>query len=276
MSAVRVRVGATIADACSVLECSADELEARNRVQPPVAEWTAVAAGETVGYARAFRRIDNRLFVVPRVSTESAWRPLVATALAELGEIAHVAVPGEDAEKLQVLADLGCDLELESATYVIPFATALAGLGRRRPASVEIVPASQVERSELFALDTRLRNDVPGLAGWAGDRDQFDAEFASHDYDPSGYLVARTNGGELVGLCRMWKNATPALGLLGVVATHRTGSIARELLVQTLEATQHWGAPAFETHTARPALQRRLNRLGGRRTGSHCRMTFSP
>lgn len=276
MTDVQVHRGAIAADICALTSCTLTELQQRNKIQPPLAEWTATAAGKPVGYARAFRRNDGRVFVVPRGSVPTAWQSLVAAALDQLDAVIHVTVPGDDSHRLEVLGRLGFAQELESVTFTVPFSRALASLTPRDSTAIDIVPASAVAHDALFDLDIQLRGAVPGLDGWRGDRSQFDAELTSDDYDPSGYRVARTGDGQLVGLCRIWKGAPPSLGLLGVVPDYRTGIVARALLIQTLDAAQRWGSPNFETHTARPALQRRIRQLGGARTGSHCRMRFTP
>lgn len=137
----------------------------------------------------------------------------------------------------------------------------------------EIARADEVDADALFALDTELRGDTPGNDGWRGNRDWFDDELNSAEFDPSGYHVATDqHAGNLVGLCRMWRNPNgPTLGLLGVRRDRRNGFTALSLLRETLTSSSEWGWPTFETHTARPQLRRRLDRVGADQTGAYHR-----
>ncbi|MEZ5295835.1 MAG: hypothetical protein R2697_06055 [Ilumatobacteraceae bacterium] len=73
----------------------------------------------------------------------------------------------------------------------------------------------------------------------------------------------------MIGLCRMWRNHDgPALGMLGVRRERRNGFVALRLLHDTLTAARDWGSPTFTTHTARPGLQRHLDRAGAVEQGT--------
>jgi len=167
----------------------------------------------------------------------------------------------------------GFEIEVESKRYEVPV-TAFGPERSRLASNIQLLRADQVDASALFRLDETLRQDVPGLNGWVGDRAAFDKELVSDTYDPSGYLVAQHNeSGELLGLIRFWRDdPSPKLGLLGVVPSHRRGVLAHALLAQGLAAVSRWGSLIFTTHTARPSLQRRLEARGAVCTGSFTQM----
>lgn len=128
-------------------------------------------------------------------------------------------------------------------TFDVPFAPLVRCTACHRSSRLELVPADEVSPDLLFALDTELRQDVPGNDGWRGNRLWFDDELASDEFDPAAYLVTRArDSGDLIGLCRLWNNPTgPALGLLGVRRGHRTGGPALTLVHRAAMAASQWG-----------------------------------
>lgn len=156
----------------------------------------------------------------------------------------------------------------EPVVFEVPFAPCRRALDElQRSTKIDVRSAADVDAADLFTLDTILRRSTPGNDDWAGDRTLFDDELDSPEFDPTGYLVALVRGtDEAVGLVRFWRNdPLPKLGLIGVLPHWRDGRIAATLLADGLDAASTWGSTVFRTHTARPALQRRLHRLGAQR-----------
>lgn len=261
--------------ACVLYGLDADELARRFASAPPVGQWFAYREhGEPVGTATATERIDGRVFVTHRLTSEDAFAPLLEAALRSITGRVHVIVNDDQVDRLAAVRTLGMTSELSSVNYSVPFTSALEQLpAPREVGRFEIAQANEVDPDALFELDTELRGDTPGNDGWRGNRAWFDDELESSEFDPSGYLVAiEPHGGRLVGLCRMWRNPDgPTLGLLGVRRNRRDGFTALALLRETLTGSKDWGWSSFETHTARPRLQRHLDRIGAEQTGAYHR-----
>jgi GNAT superfamily N-acetyltransferase len=274
--------GPAVEAVASFLDCSLDVLADRDRFVDPVGRWLARSGNgaDAVGLATAFVRPDRRLFLTHRLLDERAFEPLTKAAVSELeaagsGPI-HVTVSGTDSEaaaRRTALGRLGFNAESGGRTYEVPFAAALARRWPDRLRGLTVQPADRVDPDALFALDTLLRSDTPGNDGWEGRRSWFDDELAGPEFDPEAYPVALDAAtGTPVGLCRIWRNEDgPALGLIGVVPEHRSGRVAAVLAHRALRAAAAWGSPTFTTSTARPALQRRLGRLGAIETGGFVR-----
>jgi hypothetical protein len=199
----------------------------------------------------------------------------MSAACADLPDALHLLVPSSQPDRADITKGLGFATDVESTKFEVPFA-AVADVLHRCPtySAATIVTADSVDPSSLYELDVLLRNDVPGLDGWEGNRRWFDAEMASTDFDPSGYTVAIDANGTLIGLCRFWRmiDAPPSLGLLGVRRRDRNGRLAIGLLRVAANGAANWGSPVFTAHSARPALQRRMRRLGATEVGGYIRL----
>lgn len=262
------------AAACELYELEADQLTQRFADAPPVSMWFAYDEGDSaVGVAVATERPDGRVFITHRLASEFAYRPLLNEALGDITGPVSVTVRDDQPDRLSCMQTLGLQHELFGAGYEVRFDRVLASLPTPRPLSTYgVAKVSDVDPDRLYALDTELRGDVPGNNGWRGNRAWFDDELASDECDPTGYLIAvERETDDLIGLCRLWRNpALPSLGMLGVRRERRHGFVALRLLHDTLTAAREWGWPTFTTHTARPALQRHLRRVGAvRRGGFH-------
>jgi len=261
--------------ACELYGLSRDELAERFEGVKLLGRWFAYdERGAPVGIAHATDRADGRVFVTHRLKSDEAYSPLLTAALGVIDRPVNVTIDANLTDRMAEVRSLGLQLELSSLKYDVPFAAALGAL--RTPRSVrrfDIASAGEVDADLLFELDTELRGDVPGNDGWAGNRAWFDDEMRSPEFDPAGYRVAvDSDSGELLGLCRMWRNPDgPALGLLGACRQRRSGFVALELLRETLVRSSEWGWPTFSVHTARPGLQRHLRRIDARRSGGFIR-----
>ncbi len=221
-----------------------------------------------------FVRPDGRRFLSLREIEAHEYPAAISAALASGGPLYIHADLANDS-LVAACADAGFATETVSRRYDVPFSGIARGLPRALAKSkIEIVQADEIDSDSLFRLDELLRNDVPGLAGWVGDRAMFDHELASDDFDATGYLVAQdATSGELGGLIRFWRDqAGPKLGLLGVLHQHRRGFLAHRLLHAATASASQWGSPTFSTQTARLGLQRRLERLGGVCSGTFAQL----
>ena len=267
------------AAAMMVSGMSSEELDRRDAIQQPIGRWFAYATGVAVGMATAFVRPDGRLFVVPRVTSESAFRPLLERALDDVGQIVYLTANRNSPDRLDFALSLGFEVEVESLSYEVAFAAAIQRASRFPGSSrIEIVRADQVERDALMELDVDLRQDVPGTDGWDTNRVWFDSEFISPTYDPAGYLVAVEPGsGDLVGLVRFWRDEdSPTLGMIGVRRGWRSGRIAIELANAGLSAASAWGSETFTTHSAHQSIQRRIRIIGAEPSGTFVQLRSQP
>lgn len=252
-----------------LLGVDVEKLAARDRVYQPVARWVALDDKRPIGLATALIRPDDRLFLSCRLTDESVFAPLLDAAVADLDRPVHLSIADHQQDRLR-LADLaGFQVEVRNENFEVPFWSALERTGSGHSARVELVQADQVDRDQLFTLDNELRQDVPGCEGWRGDRRWFEDEMTGDTFEPRAYVVARDRaGGQLIGLCRIWRNpVAPTLGLIGVRRTHRTGYPARMLLHAALSAASTWGSETFVAQTAHRSLQRRLRSFGAVQTG---------
>ncbi|NND02201.1 MAG: GNAT family N-acetyltransferase, partial [Acidimicrobiia bacterium] len=131
-----------------------------------------------------------------------------------------------------------------------------------------LLPPHDLDELRLAALDTELRQDVPGTDGWETTIEMWRAEIESPEYDPNGYLIAVDEvTGAYCGLIRFWRNADqPRLGLLAVTRPHRGSLLATALLRAGLEGASDWGSQTFSTSTSpsNPGTYPALLRLGVR------------
>lgn len=217
------------------------------------------------GSATIRERPDGRRFLIVRADDDAAWTDVLTEALAVTDGPVHLTIPATAFGRIDAARALGFVDELRGRQFDVPFEPCLADAGRvPRSTRVALRLADEINPDELFELDTELRGETPGSDGWRGMREWFDEELDSAEFDPSGYLVAvSVTDGALAGLVRFWRNdPVPSLGLLGVRAAWRHGTVAATLLGGGLRAASTWGADHFEVHTTRPALIRRLRRLG--------------
>ena len=251
-----------------------DELAERDRFQQPISRWLALKGREPVGLATAFIRPDNRLFLTHRLSSETAFAPLLDTAIRDMLRPIYLSVRDDQPNRLQSAMHAGFVPDLHAVAFDVPFQPAFQLTTGRRSERTETLRADQVPPDDLFALDTELRQDVPGNDGWQGNRTWFDEEMTSAVSDPAAYLIARDReSGELAGLARFWRNEDgPTLGMVGVRPRYRTGRVALGLLHDTMLAASTWGSETSSTHTARSSLQRRLQAIGATEAGGFTRL----
>lgn len=252
----------------SLCNLTVNELAAQDAGQKLLGRWVAYDGGTAIGVATAFERVDDRVFVVHRLRSETAFAPLLAAAVSSLGCAINLSLPTDQVNRVDAAVNLGFCQDYVSAMFLVPIEPLRQSLSRLvRPTTVALVSAADVQTDTLYRLDSKLRNDVPGLDGWRGNRQWFDDEMASDEYDPRSYIVARAANNDLVGLCRIWRKPTgPALGMLGVTMPYRRGTVALALLRRALEGLDR-DSPSITTYTARPTLQRRLRRLGAIESG---------
>lgn len=232
--------------------------------------WIARGASGPVAGAEISRRPDGKHFLELFGDDQGARRRLIETAVDRLPHSLFVISPHEDPKRDPFVA-AGFESVLTEAVFEVAFSEAEAAVARAwRPTDHSIVSADAVDRSALLDLDNRLRQLVPGLDGWTGTREAFDAEFAdTPPYDPAAYLVARDErANALVGLIRFWRNPSgPRLGMIAVLPSHRGTTIGPALLQEALPVAGAWGSPHFVTETAitNRHVHRRLVAIGARR-----------
>jgi ribosomal protein S18 acetylase RimI-like enzyme len=140
------------------------------------------------------------------------------------------------------------------------------------PPGVAFVKADAVEEKRLRLLDDVLRQDVPGTDGWKWSPDGFHEEtYDSPDFNPATYLVAVDEGGNGVGIVRVWmRPGAPRLGFIGVRATWRRRGVARALLTEALNVVRQYGASEVSTEVdeENTASKHLLFSFGGQQVGS--------
>jgi ribosomal protein S18 acetylase RimI-like enzyme len=250
------------------------------RVTPGV-HWHALEDDVVVGKGYALHRPDGRVFV-----SADTWRDdvfeVVAEAMAgDLGGPVFTVVDEDDREHLGRWSALGFVDNRREDEFVIPTDPALTGLrDAAPPAGYELVTADVADEDRLRTLDERLRQDVPGSAGWVSTPQGFrDATYHPRLFDPATYLVAVHRDGGYAGLARVWRGRrVPRLGLVGVLPDHRRRGLARALLAAAFRplherGVEHVGAEADETNLPSQAL---LRSLGARRTGGAVELVRLP
>jgi hypothetical protein len=268
---ITIRTDFDQAAACELYGLETSQIAQRLTDTPPIGHWFAYDdQGHAIGVAVAAERADGRVFLTHRLATELAYEPLLREALRTIAGPVHVTIHDDQGDRLSLVRTLGLEHELTSTTYEVRFDRLLATLPTpRATTNYRVARVSDVDPDRLYELDIALRNDVPGNDGWRGNRAWFDEELTASECDPTGYLVAiEDETGDMIGLCRMWRNTDkPSLGMLGVRRERRYGFVALRLLHDTLTAARDWGSPTFSTHTARPGLQRHLHRAGALHQG---------
>lgn len=263
----------------SFLGVSSDRVIEGDRIRGTTHRWLAIEEGQPVAEASTFVRVDDRRFVTMRGDNRAA-EALLRAAVDELTGPLYMTIKAHSTEQAAAARANGFVAEAENRSYLVPVDAALRffePIAKRLPAGIDLRPVDVVDPDRLFALDTELRNDVPGNDGWRGNRVWFDDELASPECDPQAYPVAVDRAGELIGLCRIWRNDDgPSLGMLGVRRSQRNGVVAAALAASALDRVQQWGDATFTTHTAHVSLQRRLIRLGATETDRGVRYIRQP
>ena len=240
----------------------------------------AVDEGVAVAVVTAWLRPDDRLFLVPGWTDASGLAALAASVGDELGRSVSLQVDFDD-DLIGVLLRERFVIETVSEAFEVPFDNVLGALARAKQTSgYSIVSAADAAEDRLFDLDNELRNLVRGTDGWSGDRAWFHQELSeAPPFDATAYLVAvHETSGDYVGLVRVWRNpAGPRLGIVGVLAPHRSTTLAAMLLGQALEAASRWGSATFLTEVSieDQVLYPRALRYGGMSRGRFAQLTRS-
>ena len=226
---------------------SADTLRERDLAQhEPPYRIMAFDGHRVAGALTAAIRPDNRTFLRP---VGEGSMDLVRRALVDLPGPVHIRLGEPGRGELATYEALGFRVEMIEETFQLRFESVLAALRRHGlPDGYDIVPVEACDPDRLFELDNELRNYVPGINGWKGDRTWFDDELV----DPAAYFVAvERSTSKLVGLVRIWSNPTgPHFGLIGVLPSHRRSRIAIPLLYRGVATASRWGSPAFVASTS--------------------------
>jgi len=233
--------------------------------------WSARRDDTVVCRAAVVTRPDGRRWFIPEGFVPDAYLPLLAAIPGEL--YVHVEDAEQDADSIrQQLHAGGFVVYRRENNFLIPTDPARTGLADTPTlAGVSFVDATNADTDRLRHLDDTLRQDVPGTDGWRWEPDDFRAQTFGPDFDPATYLIAACDStGEYLGLARVWwPEEGPRLGLIGVVAAHRRGGVAKALLARVFAVVHergrsHVSAEADVTNTASTTL---LTALGGRRVG---------
>lgn len=187
--------------------------------------WHALDDDVVVGRAQVMRRPDQRAFVAV-----DAWHADVGSELLEtvVGAVpgALYSTVGEDDAVQAALFGLHGFVEGRREDELLVPVRSYGGADRA------VISAADADVDRLQELDERLRGDVPGSDGWHEEPDAFrEHTFDERIFDPETYLVA-VDGGEYVGLCRIWKGRR--LGLVGVLPSHRGQGLGTALLRQAM------------------------------------------
>lgn len=270
-----------LADVARLYGRTAEDQAERDRVQAQeLRRWLAVDDGVVVAVVTAWLRPDDRLFLVPGWTDASGLATLAAWVGDELGRSVSLQVD-YDEDLVGVLLGERFMIETVSETFEVPFATVLGVLARAKQTSgYSIVSVADAAEDRLFGLDNELRNLVRGTDGWSGDRAWFHQELSeAPPFDAGAYLVAvHETSGDYVGLVRVWRNAAgPRLGMVGVLASHRSTTLAAMLLGQALDAASRWGSATFLTEVSieDQVLYPRVLRYGGVSRGRFAQLTRS-
>ena len=181
------------------------------------------------------------------------------------GEV-YCTVLESDAESLAHCERLGFVVNRRESHYLVRTDAVRAAAV---PEGVRLVTADEVDLDRLRLLDDALRQDVPGTDGWRWDEEGFRGQFGGA-YDPATYVVAVAEGGEYVGLVRIWHNpAGPRLGMIGVLPRYRRRGLGRALLASAFAALRERGLAEVSTEIddENEASKALLLPLGARRVG---------
>jgi GNAT superfamily N-acetyltransferase len=241
------------------------------RVTPGV-HWHLLADDVVAGRGHALHRPDARVFISVDSWADDVFETLARAMIGDLARPLYTVVADDDREHLGRWARLGFVDNRRENEYAVPTAPATTGLGAAAPPpGVALVGADRVDPARLHRLDERLRQDVPGYAGWSSSADEFRrATLESPWFDPATSLVAVAQDGEHLGLVRiLGARRHPRLGLVGVLPGHRRRGIARALLAGAFGAldARGVGEVTAEADERDPAAGTLLRGIGARRTG---------
>jgi RimJ/RimL family protein N-acetyltransferase len=237
--------------------------------------WHALEDDVVVGKGYALHRPDGRVLVSADTWRDDVFEVVVRAMVGDLGEPVFTVVDEDDREHLGRWSALGFRDHRREDEFVIPTDPALTGLADAAPPpGYTLVTADAADEDRLRDLDERLRQHVPGTAGWVSTPEDFRRQtYDSRWLDPATYLVAiRDDGdeGEYAGLARVWRGRrVPRLGLVGVLPPHRRRGLARALLAAAFRPLHERGVArvAAEVDQANTASQTLLRSIGATRTG---------
>ena len=234
--------------------------------------WLAWQDDRVVGVMQPWRRPDGKYGLDYGPTAPDAYAVLAARIPGE----SVTTVDAADTAALAAFDTAGFARVRVEDRYSIP----VRALDVPIPRGLDTVSAADTELDALMALDSALREDVPGGAGWRPDKQWFRRQ--NHDspyFDPETYLVA-LDGARYVGLMRIWNGPRPQprLGLIGVLPEYRRRGLARALLAQGFAVLAARGetrviAEADRTNVASTTL---LSSLGGVVTGSDVELLRPP
>jgi RimJ/RimL family protein N-acetyltransferase len=235
--------------------------------------WHALEDDVVVGKGYALHRPDGRVLVSADTWRDDVFQVVAETMVRDLGRPVFTMVDEDDREHLGRWSALGFRDNRREDEFVLPTDPAATGLADAgTPPGYALVTADAVAEDRLRHLDERLRDDVPGTAGWVSTPEDFRSQtYDSRWFDPATYLVAvHEDDGEYAGLARVWRGRrVPRLGLVGVVPRHRRRGLARALLAAAFRPLHERGVAqvAAEADSTNTASQTLLRSIGATRTG---------
>ncbi|HEY0639873.1 MAG TPA: GNAT family N-acetyltransferase [Pseudonocardiaceae bacterium] len=218
------------------------------------------------GSARVRTWPDGRRLVLLGGEPDAAAALLTAVAAGTTGRL-HLMADVRDAALLAAARTAGFGEVRREDRYRIPLPAVPP-----RDHGVELVSARDADLERLRVLDERLRDDIPGSAGWRWTPAQFRAASVDDpEFDPRTYLVAVAPDGSYVGLARVWMTrGGPRLGCLAVLPRYRRTRVTAALLHTVVAELRGRGlheVTAEVADTNRPA-RALLARTGAVRTGT--------
>ncbi|NND01639.1 MAG: hypothetical protein HKN91_02530, partial [Acidimicrobiia bacterium] len=160
----------------SFLDVPEDELRSADAEAPPM-RWILLYDGAVVGVANGHRRPDGRVFVRFGRTPGQLIGRLAETVVRRLGSVHAIARSASDRSQLEAA---GFVVEFVDDEFEMSFDKALRKLGRRRtPSGFDLLPPHDLDELRLAALDTELRQDVPGTDGWETTIEMWRAEIES-------------------------------------------------------------------------------------------------
>jgi ribosomal protein S18 acetylase RimI-like enzyme len=190
-----------------------------------------------------------------------------------LGRRIYASADEADEARLRSLERLGFTFHRRELILRIPTDAASWNVATvEQPRGITSVRADAVEEKRLRLLDDLLRQDVPGTDGWKWSPLGFHEEtYDAPEFDPATYLVAIDEGGDAIGIVRVWMKAGgPRLGFIGVRTDRRQKGVGRALLAEALDAVRAYGASEVSTEVAEEntASKHLLFGFGGQKVGS--------
>mgnify|MGYP001823545003 CR=1 FL=1 len=169
--------------AAPLFDLTPDQLADRDRQRSDTTRWLATSDNSALAAVDVVVRPDGRAFLGFRGSQRHAWRPLADATTAAMGRPVYATLAADDLEAIHTLEAAGFVLDLVFERFRVRFDDALAVLRRAwLPKSVNIHTADSVNMEKPFELDNTLRQDVPGINGWQGNRAGFREEIEAVSY----------------------------------------------------------------------------------------------